>query len=136
VKLLKTAGLCFKLADVIIGCYPTSCLLTQVYPCCLIPIESNEQELRHFIRDSPWDGSAVIGMMPEAVAQRGELAGGMLMLDDRGEAQSGEMRVGVGQQYNGRHHQVENGQVGVLLAYAKPTLRRRWRLIVAIAGSG
>jgi transposase InsO family protein len=39
--------LCFKLADVIIGCYPTSCLLTQVYPCCLIPIESKELYEQH-----------------------------------------------------------------------------------------
>jgi SRSO17 transposase len=79
----------------------------------------DEQALRHFISDSPWDGSAVIGMMQEAVAQRGELAGGVLLLDDSGDAKAGEMSAGVGRQYNGRHHQVENSQVGVFLAYAK-----------------
>lgn len=61
----------------------------------------------------------MIDMMQAAVAQRGELAGGVLILDDSGEEKSGEMSAGVGRQYNGRHHQVENCQVGVLVAYAK-----------------
>lgn len=79
----------------------------------------DEQGLRHFISDSPWEARSVIAMMQEAVAQRGEMAGGVLILDESGEAKSGEMSAGVSRQYNGRHHQVENSQVGVFLAYAK-----------------
>jgi SRSO17 transposase len=57
-----------------------------------------------------------MALMPAAIAQRGELAGGVLILDESGEAKSGAMSAGVSRQYNGRHHQVENSQVGVFLA--------------------
>lgn len=77
------------------------------------------QALRHFISDSPWDSGAVLALMQEAVAQRGELAGGVLILDDSGEEKSGTMSAGVGRQYHGGQRQVRNCQVGVFLAYAK-----------------
>ncbi len=79
----------------------------------------DEQAMRHFISESPWEGGALIAMMQAAVAQRGELSGGVLIVDESGEDKSGEMSAGVGPQYNGRHRQVENCQVGVFLAYAK-----------------
>ena len=79
----------------------------------------NEQAMQHFISNSPWDGQAVIAMMQEAVAQRPELAGGVLILDESGETKSGTRSAGVGQQYNGRQRRVENCQVGVFLAYAQ-----------------
>jgi len=79
----------------------------------------NEQAMQHFISNSPWDGRAVIAMMQEAVAQRPELAGGVLILDESGETKSGQQSAGVGQQYNGRQRRVENSQVGVFLAYAQ-----------------
>ena len=61
----------------------------------------------------------MITRMQEAIAQRSEIAGGMLILDESGEEKSGETTVGVGQQYNGRHRQVERCQVGVYLAYTQ-----------------
>jgi SRSO17 transposase len=82
----------------------------------------DEQAMRHFMSDSPWEGRAVIARMQAAVAQRGELAGGVLIVDESGEAKSGAMSAGVGRQYNGRHHQVENCQVGVFVAYAKGSI--------------
>jgi SRSO17 transposase len=79
----------------------------------------NEQAMQHYMSNSPWDGRAVITMMQEAVAQRPELAGGVLILDESGETKSGKMSAGVAQQYNGRQRRVENCQVGVFLAYAQ-----------------
>jgi SRSO17 transposase len=61
----------------------------------------------------------MIDRLQEAVAQRPELQGGMLILDESGEEKSGEMTVGVGRQYNGRHRQVERCQVGVYLTYSQ-----------------
>ena len=79
----------------------------------------SEQNMQHFMSQSPWSGRAMIARLQEAIAQRGEMAGGMLILDESGEEKSGETTVGVGQQYNGRHRQVERCQVGVYLAYTQ-----------------
>ncbi len=79
----------------------------------------NTQAMQHFISNSPWDGGAVIARMQEAVAQRPELTGGVLILDESGETKAGKMSAGVAQQYNGRQRRVENCQVGVFLAYAQ-----------------
>jgi SRSO17 transposase len=79
----------------------------------------SEQNMQHFMSQSPWSGRAMIARMQEAIAQRSEIAGGMLILDESGEEKSGETTVGVGQQYNGRHRQVERCQVGVYLAYTQ-----------------
>ena len=57
-----------------------------------------------------------------AVAQRGELAGGMLILDECCEDKRGKHSAGVKKQYNGRHQQVEACQVGVYLTYGKGSL--------------
>jgi hypothetical protein len=45
----------------------------------------DEQALRHFMSESSWDGRAVIEMLQAAVAERAELAGGVLILDESGE---------------------------------------------------
>jgi SRSO17 transposase len=78
-----------------------------------------EQNMQHFMSQSPWDGQAVIGAVRSAVAGRRELAGGVLILDESGDEKFGESSVGVARQYNGRHGQVERSQVGVFLSYAK-----------------
>lgn len=54
-----------------------------------------------------------------AVVQRGELAGGVLILDECCEDKRGKHSAGVKRQYNGRHQQVEDCQVGVYLSYGK-----------------
>lgn len=54
-----------------------------------------------------------------AVVQRGELGGGILILDECGEDKRGKHSAGVKRQYNGRHQQVEDCQVGVYLTYGK-----------------
>lgn len=81
----------------------------------------SEQNMQHFMSVSPWSGRAMIERMQEAVAQRGEISDGVLLLDESGEDKSGNHSAGVARQYNGRHKQVKNCQVGVYLAYATGT---------------
>ena len=57
-----------------------------------------------------------------AVKQRGELAGGILILDECCEDKRGKHSAGVKKQYNGRHQQVEPCQVGVYLTYGKDSI--------------
>ena len=57
--------------------------------------------------------------MQEAVTQRGDWTGGVLILDESGDEKYGDAGAGVAHQYNGRHKRVERSQVGVFLAYAQ-----------------
>lgn len=61
----------------------------------------------------------MIERMQEAVAQRGDWQGGILILDESGDEKYGDAGAGVAHQYNGRHKRVERSQVGVFLAYAQ-----------------
>lgn len=79
----------------------------------------SEQNMQHFMSVSPWSGRAMIADVQAAVAQRGDLAGGVLIVDECGEDKHGHHSAGVKRQYNGRHHQIENCQVGVYLSYGK-----------------
>ena len=55
----------------------------------------------------------------QAVSERAELQGGMLILDESANEKSGDGSAGAGRQHNGRMGKVDEGQVGVYLAYAK-----------------
>lgn len=81
--------------------------------------EVAQQNMQHYISHSPWSGREMIAAIQESIAQRSELRGGMLILDESGEEKSGEHSPGVMRQYNGRHKQVENCQVGVYLTFGK-----------------
>jgi len=76
------------------------------------------QNMQHFISQSPWSADQMIEKMQTAVAQRSELAGGMLILDESADEKSGNKTVGASRQYNGRHGKVDQCQVGTFLAYA------------------
>jgi SRSO17 transposase len=78
-----------------------------------------EQNMQHFMSQSPWSARTVLGQMQQAVAARAELAGGMLILDESGVDKQGASSAGVSRQYNGRQHKVEQTQVGVYLSYAQ-----------------
>ena len=78
----------------------------------------SEQNMQHYISQSPWSGRKMIERMQEAIAQRGDWAGGILILDESGDEKYGDSAAGVAHQYNGRHKRVERSQVGVFLAYA------------------
>lgn len=75
--------------------------------------------MQHFMSQSPWSGRATIAAMQEAIAQRGDWQGGILILDESGDEKYGDAGAGVAHQYNGRHKRVERSQVGVFLAYAQ-----------------
>jgi SRSO17 transposase len=79
----------------------------------------SEQNMQHFMSQSPWSGREAIQAMQEAVAQRADWRGGVLIVDESGDAKYGDAGAGVGHQYNGRHKQVERSQVGVFAAYAQ-----------------
>lgn len=82
----------------------------------------SEQNMQHFMSNSPWPGRAVIEGIQEEIKQRGELSeGAMLLLDESADDKAGEYSVGAGRQYNGRRGKVDNCQVGVFVTLAKGT---------------
>lgn len=86
----------------------------------------SEQNMQHFISNSPWSGSEMIEQVQQAVCEREELAGGMLILDESADVKYGEGSAGSSRQHNGRLGKVEQSQVGVYLSYAKDQV---WTLI-------
>jgi len=81
-----------------------------------------EQNMQHFMSQSPWSGRELIGGIQEQITLRGELSeGAMLLLDESAEDKAGAWSVGAGRQYNGRRGKVDNSQVGVFLTLAKGT---------------
>lgn len=75
------------------------------------------QNMQHFLSQSPWSAADMIAKMQTAVAERPELAGGMLILDESADEKSGAKTVGAGRQYNGRQGKVDDCQVGTFLTY-------------------
>lgn len=86
----------------------------------------SEQNMRHFISNSPWAGSAMIDQVQQAVRERPELAGGVLIVDESADVKYGKNSAGASRQHNGRLGKVEQSQVGVYLSYAKD---RIWTLL-------
>lgn len=79
-----------------------------------------EQNMQHFISQSPWPGRAVIEGVQQEIALRGELSeGALLLLDESADDKAGQWSVGASRQYNGRRGKVDNSQVGVYLTLAK-----------------
>jgi SRSO17 transposase len=87
--------------------------------------EIAEQNMQHFMSHSPWSGMALIEQVQEAITERPELQGGMLILDESADEKSGDRSAGAGRQHNGRMGKVDEAQVGVYLAYAK---NQHWTL--------
>jgi SRSO17 transposase len=86
----------------------------------------SEQNMQHFISNSPWSGSEMIEQVQQAVCDRPELAGGVLIVDESADVKYGESSAGSSRQHNGRLGKVERSQVGVYLSYAKDSV---WTLI-------
>ena len=81
--------------------------------------EDDGQNLQQFMSDSPWGAAAVFAQIQAEVCQRPEMAGGMLTLDESGNARAGPQSAGAARQYLGREGKVDLGQVGVALGYAQ-----------------
>lgn len=86
----------------------------------------SEQNMRHFISNSPWSGSEMIEQVQQAVCDRRELAGGVLIVDESADVKYGKSSAGSARQHNGRLGKIEQSQVGVYLSYAKDSI---WTLI-------
>ncbi len=79
----------------------------------------SEQNMQHFMSNSPWSGTALIEQVQQGIVERPELPGGMLILDESADEKSGDSSAGTGRQHNGRMGKIDECQVGVYLAYAK-----------------
>ncbi len=62
-----------------------------------------EQNMQHFMSNSPWSGPALIEQVQQAIIERRELQGGMLILDESADEKSGDSSAGAGRQHNGRN---------------------------------
>ncbi len=84
-----------------------------------------EQNMPHFMSNSPWSGQGLIEQVQQAIVERAELQGGMLILDESADEKSGDSSAEAGRQHNGWMGKVDESQVGVYVAYAKP---QHWTL--------
>ncbi len=78
-----------------------------------------EQNMQHFMSNSPWSAWAVIQQVQAEIATTpGLKQGGVLILDESADVKTGKKSAGSGRQYNGRLGKVDMSQVGTFLAYA------------------
>jgi len=93
--------------------------------------ESDDEQLQHFISDSPWDGLAVMAAVAEKVNDTlsgpvgADASAGLgLVLDESAPSgypeKAGKKSVGVARQYIGQVGKVANGQVGVFASLKPP----------------
>ena len=76
-----------------------------------------EQNMQHFMSNSPWSGKGVREAVQDEVRQRPEFAqGSMLLLDESADDKAGDQSVGAARQYNGRLGKVDLSQVGVFVS--------------------
>jgi SRSO17 transposase len=84
-----------------------------------------EQNMQHFMSYSPWSGRALMETVQQAIGERAELQGGVLILAESADEKSGDSSAGAGRQHNGRMGKIDECPVGVYLAYAK---NQHWTL--------
>jgi SRSO17 transposase len=86
-------------------------------------IESNYQQLHHFISHSEWSAEAVMQEVARKTAiSLSGLSGSIgLLLDESGNEKAGTKSVGVARQYIGNVGKVCNAQVGVFVALVRET---------------
>lgn len=80
-----------------------------------------EQNMHHFMSNSPWSGWALITDIQDDIKQHPEFqVGAMLVLDESPDEKAGDHSAGAGRQHNGRLGKVEMSQVGVFLSLVTP----------------
>jgi SRSO17 transposase len=80
-----------------------------------------EQNMQHFMSESPWSGRALIAEIREDVKKHpGFQDGAMLVIDESADEKAGEHSAGAGRQHNGRLGKIEMSQVGVFGALVTP----------------
>jgi SRSO17 transposase len=78
-----------------------------------------EQNMQHFMSNSPWSGPELIEMVQDEIGQCPEFqSGSVLILDESADDKAGSSSVGASRQYNGRRGKVDLCQVGVFVSLA------------------
>src|SRR3954447_21805520 len=74
--------------------------------------------LQHFVGSPTWDHRPLIKELAEQVGREIGTPDGVIVFDPSGFAKKGDTSVGVQRRWLGRLGKVDNGQVGVYMAYA------------------
>jgi SRSO17 transposase len=74
--------------------------------------------LQHFVGSSTWDHRPLLRELAGQVGRELGTPDGVIVFDPSGFAEEGDASVGVQRQWLGRPGKVDNGQVGVFMAYA------------------
>src|SRR4051812_8869342 len=74
--------------------------------------------LQHFVGSSTWDHRPLLRELAGQVAREIGTPDGVIVFDPSGSAKKGRASAGVQRQWLGRFGQVDNGPVGVFMAYA------------------
>lgn len=82
-----------------------------------------EQNMHHFMSNSPWSGAGLIDTVQDEISQCSEFQqGSVLILDESADDKAGWYAVGASRQYNGRRGKVDLCQVGVFVSLANQGL--------------
>ena len=73
----------------------------------------SEQNMQHFMSNSPWAGRRVIEKVQQEISSRAEFQNGMLVIDESVDEKAGSHSAGSGRQHNGRLGKIDMAQVGV-----------------------
>jgi SRSO17 transposase len=80
--------------------------------------DQDRHGLQHFVGSSSWDHRPLIAELAGQVGREIGTPEGVIVFDPSGFAKKGQASVGVQRQWLGRLGKVDNGQVGVFMAYA------------------
>lgn len=80
----------------------------------------SEQNMQHFMSNSPWSGKALINALQDAIGYHPAFADSVLVIDESADEKKGEQSAGAGRQRNGRLGKVDVCQVGVFATLATP----------------
>src|SRR3954452_21258441 len=80
--------------------------------------DQDRHGLQHFVGSSTWDHRPLIKELAEQVGRELGTPDGVIVFDPSGFAKKGDTSVGVQRQWLGPLGKVDNGQVGVYMAYA------------------
>jgi SRSO17 transposase len=76
--------------------------------------------LQHFVGSSTWDHRPLVRELASQVGRELGTPDGVIVFDPSGFPKKGDASAGVQRQWIGRLGKVDNGQVGVFMAYASP----------------
>ena len=80
--------------------------------------DQDRHGLQHFVGSSTWDHRPLMKELADQVGRELGTPEGVIVFDPSGFAKKGDTSVGVQRQWLGRLGKVDNGQVGVYMAYA------------------